>query len=75
MDRDGLGAAASWQLEEETILSKRNLDEAVKGSHAPRPVVVPIYNSSTYLCESAEEGKELSMNQSEVSDCFQSMLV
>jgi len=60
------GAAASWQFGEETLLLKSNLDEVVKGSHAPKPLVVPIYNSSIYVLENAEEGKELSMNQSEV---------
>ncbi len=57
---------ASWDFEEETVLLKRNLDEAIRGAHPPRPLVVPIYNSSTYLFENAEEGRELSMNHSEV---------
>ena len=58
--------SAPWELGEDTLLVKRNLDEATRGSHAPRPLVVPIYNSSTYLFENAEEGKELSMNHSNV---------
>jgi hypothetical protein len=56
-----------WELELETVLVKRNLKEATKGSHEPRPLVTPIYTSSTYLLESAKEGEALSMNHAKVS--------
>lgn len=55
-------SAADWELDLETVLVKRNLDDATKGSHEPRPLVTPIYTSSTYLLESAKEGEMLSMN-------------
>ncbi len=60
-------SAADWELDLETVLVKRNLDDATKGSHEPRPLVTPIYTSSTYLLESAKEGEMLSMNHAKVN--------
>ena len=56
-----------WELGVETMLVKRNLEASTKGMHEPRPLVTPIYNSSTYILESAKEGELLSMNHSKVS--------
>lgn len=39
--------------------------DCTRGPHAPRPLVTPIYNSSTYILESAEEGKTLSNTEAE----------
>lgn len=55
-----------WELDVETELVRRNLDEAIKGSHDPRPLITPIYNSSTYVLESAKEGEVLSNSQAKV---------
>ena len=55
-----------WELGLETVLVRRNLDEAIKGSHEPRPLITPIYNSSTYVLDSAKEGELLSMSQAKV---------
>ena len=60
--KDGPG----WDVGVETMLVKRNLAASTKGSHEPRPLVTPIYNSSTYLLESAKEGEMLSMSHSKV---------
>ena len=40
--------------------------DCIRGPHAPRPLVTPIYNSSTYILESAEEGKTLSNTDTKV---------
>ena len=64
---DHLGShSPNWELEVDTILVRRNLQVTMKGSHEPRPLVTPIYTSSTYVLESAEEGKTLSSNLSKV---------
>lgn len=55
-----------WELGPDTVLVRRNLEGALKGSHEPRPLVTPIYNSSTYLLESAKEGEILSMSHAKV---------
>ena len=55
-----------WELDLETVLVRRNLDETTKGSHEPRPLITPIYNSSTYVLESAKEGELLSNSQAKV---------
>ena len=55
-----------WELDLETVLVRRNLDETTKGSHEPRPLITPIYNSSTYVLESAKEGEMLSNSQAKV---------
>ena len=61
---------SEWELDLETVLVKRNLKEATKGSHQPRPLVTPIYNSSTYLLESSKEGETLSMNHAKVAEHY-----
>lgn len=55
-----------WDVGIETVLVKRNLTASTKGKHEPRPLVTPIYNSSTYVLESAKEGEVLSMNHAKV---------
>lgn len=55
-----------WELGVETVLVKRNLEKSTKGTHDPRPLVTPIYNSSTYVLESAKEGELLSMSHAKV---------
>ena len=55
-----------WELDVETVLVRRNWDEATKGTHEPRPLVTPLYTSSTYVLESAKEGEVLSGTQAKV---------
>ncbi len=61
-----LSGSPGWDLGVETMLVKRNLEASTKGTHEPRPLVTPIYNSSTYVLESAKEGEVLSMNHFKV---------
>lgn len=49
-----------WELRTETVLVRRNYEECMRGTRAPRPLVPPIYASSTYVLESAEAGEVLS---------------
>lgn len=55
-----------WKLEAETELVRKNLEQCMRGSNPPRPVIPPIYTSSTYELESVEEGKVLSNTSAKV---------
>lgn len=57
----------AWKLAPETELVRRNYEESLRGSHEPRPLVPPIFASSTYVLENAKEGEELSSNEGAVS--------
>ena len=57
----------AWKLAPETELVRRNYEESRRGSHEPRPLVPPIFASSTYVLESAKEGEELSSTDAAVS--------
>ena len=54
-----------WKLAPETELVRRNYEESLRG--VPRPLVPPIFASSTYVLENAKEGEELSSNEGAVS--------
>ena len=56
-----------WELRTETVLVRRNYEECMRGTRAPRPLVPPIYASSTYVLESAEAGEVLSNSNAAVS--------
>lgn len=45
---------------------RSNLKFALRGDHPPRPLVPPIYNSSSYELEDVREGEELSNTASKV---------
>ncbi len=55
-----------WKLSVETEMVRSNLKFALRGNHPPRPLVPPIYNSSTYELEDVREGEELSNTSSKV---------
>ena len=59
---------SEWELSKETVLVKRNISESTRGEHEPRPLVTPIYTSSTYVFESAREGEILSNTMGKVTD-------
>ena len=44
-----------WKLAPETELVRRNYEESLRG--VPRPLVPPIFASSTYVLENAKEGE------------------
>ena len=56
-----------WGLATETELVRRNYEESLRGSHEPRPLVPPIFASSTYVLESAKEGEEIANTAGAVS--------
>ncbi len=49
-----------WELKPETVLVRRNQEESLRGSRAPRPLAPPIFATSTYVLENAKEGEILS---------------
>ena len=55
-----------WKLSVETEMVRSNLKFALRGDHPPRPLVPPIYNSSSYELEDVREGEELSNTASKV---------
>ena len=59
-----------WELAVETELVRRNLDECMKGSHEPRPVMPAIYPSSTFVLEDSKEGEVLCGNKAKVTASF-----
>ena len=59
-----------WELAVETELVRRNLDECMKGSHEPRPMVPAIYSSSTFALEDSKEGEVLSGNKAKVTTTY-----
>ena len=59
--------APDWELKTETVLVRRNYEECLRGTHVPRPLVPPIYASSTYVLDSAKAGEELSDSNAAVS--------
>ena len=60
-------APPDWGLATETELVRRNYEESLRGSHEPRPLVPPIFASSTYVLESAKEGEEIANTAGAVS--------
>ena len=56
-----------WGLATETELVRRNYEESLRGSHEPRPLVPPIFASSTFVLESAKEGEEIANTAGAVS--------
>ena len=60
-------ASPDWGLATETELVRRNYEESLRGSHEPRPLVPPIFASSTYVLESAKEGEEIANTAGAVS--------
>lgn len=58
-----------WKLAPETELVRRNYEESLRGSHEPRPLVPPIFASSTYVLENVKEGEEIANTAGAVSCC------
>ena len=56
-----------WELATETELVRRHYEESLRGSHEPRPLVPPIFASSTYVLESVREGEEIANTSGAVS--------
>ena len=55
----------------ETTCVKGGSGEAgMRGGRAPKPLVTPVYASSTFVLSCAEEGASLSSSFSEVSLCL-----
>ena len=52
------------ELSIDTQLVSCNYEQSLRGT--PHPLVPPIVNSSTYVLESAAQGRELSLNRSAV---------
>ena len=70
MEKEGTKSHCSpqpdWPLEAETELVRKNLEGCLRGPHPPRPLVPPIYTSSTFELESVKEGEVLSNTSSKV---------
>ena len=62
-----------WQLSIETELVRCNLQGSLRGDHPPRPLVPPIYNSSTYELENVKEGEVLTSTASKVATVVKKM--